>query len=94
MSESTGLLKIQCRETKMENGDYKQSVRSFYYSYFMVCIAILAVFIALLTWLYCNERQFMKQYQKKYRSPSEYTIELRGLPPDYNKQMVIDGVYK
>ena len=56
-------------------------------------MAIVIVFILLLIWLYCNELRFIRQYKKRFRNPSEYTIELRGLPPSFTKQQVIDEVY-
>ena len=70
------------------------SMRSYYTLYYEICIAILAVFMLTLLWLILNEYFFMKQYKEKIRSPSEFCLELGGLPKTMNEHELCNAIYQ
>ena len=88
-----GYIKIFCEDAKAIR-TANLSVTEFYHTYFVFCTALLAIFQVFLGWLLLNQKYFLKQYTARFRTPSEYTLQLRGLPSQWNEDEMLTGVYK
>ena len=75
-----GYLKILCIDPAV-NG--KDAVISQYETYNLVSFGLIMLFQFFTIWLYLNEFFYKRQYQKRYRSPNEYSLALKNIPSQF-----------
>lgn len=88
--EYYGFIKVYCKDAEIQG----KHIRQFYIKYFVTSVSLILIFQGFLIWLFLNEKYFMKQYKKKFRSPNEYSLQLRGFPSDWTETEVVTGIYK
>ena len=64
------------------------SMRGFYELYIYACCLVVFLLILTIFWMNLNESKFMLQYRKKIRSPSEYSLEIKGIPNNFTEGKV------
>ena len=76
------------------NGEDSASMREFYSGYIIVCCLILFLTVLTLFWLHLNRLVYIKKYRESIRSPSEFTLELKGLPQNLDEETLYSETLK
>ena len=103
--EYLGFVKLYCQSNNSKTNfeieispagklEKNLSMREFYSGYITVCVLTLALTVLTLFWLRLNKLNYMKKYRETIRSPSEFTLELKGLPSHLDQKSMYNEVLK